>query len=219
MKLRGSPRSRRRSMLAAAAIACAALIMLPAAPASAHEHRIVGSVEVVVGWGSEPTYAGYLNAAEISVHEVGPSEEGEGPPVSDVELMVEVFFGDEDSDVSTGPLPMEEAFSEPGLFGADLIPTRPGTYTYRFTGTVAGEPFDEVFTSGPDTFSDANVPGEIQFPEQDPTNGELAESIERLGSRDDDSGGGGDLALWIALGSGVVALVALFAATRKRTSA
>jgi hypothetical protein len=205
----------RRTIAAAFLLATCGALFLPATSALAHETRVVGDVEVVVGWGSEPTYAGYLNAAEITVREVGPSEEEEGPPISDVELQVEVFFGDETSDISTGPLPMEEAFSEPGLFGADLIPTRSGTYTYHFTGTVAGQEFDEVFTSGPDTFSDTNVPGEIQFPEQDPTAGELAERIERLSARGDDAGGG-DTALWIAIGSGVIAVIALVTALRRR---
>ena len=209
--------SRLPGVITGTALTIATLLFLPATPAGAHEHRIVGDVEVVVGWGSEPTYAGYLNAAEISIHAVGPSEEEEGPPISDVDLTVEIFFGDETTGVSSGPLPLEESFSEPGLFGADIIPTRPGTYTYRFAGTVDGEPFDEVFTSGPDTFSDVNVPGGIQFPEQDPTNGELAESIERLTSREADSGSGGDLALWIAIGSAVIALIALVAASRKRS--
>lgn len=193
------------------------LLILAAAPASAHEHRRVGNVDMVVGWGNEPTYAGYLNAAEISLNVAGASEDEEGPPISDAVLEVEVLFGDESSTTSTGPLPMEESFSEPGVFGADLIPTRPGTYTFHFTGTVAGQEIDEVFTSGEDTFSDANVPAEIQFPEQDPSAGELADSIERLSGRSE--GGGSDsTALWIAIGSAVVALIALGIALRKRPS-
>jgi hypothetical protein len=83
---------------------------------------------------------------------------------------------------------------------------------------VAGQDIDEVFTSGPDTFSDVNLAASIQFPEKDPTTGELAESIERLSGREN-SGGGGDLSLWIAIGSGAIALIALFMATRKRSSA
>jgi hypothetical protein len=194
--------------------ACGTLLFLPASSALAHESRVVGDIEMVVGWGNEPVYAGYQHPVEVFISEPAPSEEEEGKPISDVELQVEVFFGPEASGTSSGALAMEEAFGEPGHFEADMIPTRPGTYTFHFTGTVAGQDIDEVFTSGPDTFSDANLAGDIQFPERDPTTGELAESIERLSGRVDDAGGG--TALWVAIGTGVIALIALVAAVRKR---
>ena len=193
------------------------VLVLQASPASAHEHRVVGNVAMVVGWGVEPTYAGYLNAVEISLSEPGPTEEEEGPPISDAELQVEVLFGDETSATTTGPLSLAESFSEPGVFETDMIPTRPGTYTFRFTGTVAGQDIDEVFTSGEDTFSDVNVPGDIQFPEQDPGAGELADAVERLSARNDD-GGGDSTALWVAIASGVIALASLVIALRKRSA-
>lgn len=211
-----SPRRRAPRTLFATA-AAGLMLILAASPVDAHEHRRVGNVDMVVGWGSEPTYAGYLNAVEVSLNEPGPSEENEGPPISDAQIEVEVLFGDETSTTSTGPLPMEESFSEPGVFEADLIPTRPGTYTFHFTGTVAGQDIDEVFTSGEETFSDTDVPADIQFPEQDPSAGELADSIERLSARSD--GGGSDsTALWIAIGSGVLALIALVTTMRKRSA-
>lgn len=196
---------------------CAAILILPAGPAGAHERRVVGDVVMVAGWGNEPVYAGYQHPVEVFLSESVPSEEEEGAPISDAEVQVEVFFGAEPSGVSSGTLPMDEAFGEPGHFEADMIPTRPGTYTFRFTGTVAGQEIDEVFTSGPDTFSDASVPAEIQFPEKDPTSGELSERIDRLSGRVDDAGGG--LALWVAIGSGAVALFALIAAFRRRPAA
>jgi hypothetical protein len=206
----------RRGALAFALMICGALV-LQAGPASAHEHRVVGDVVMVVGWSNEPTYAGFQNAAGVHLSEVGPSEDEEGPPISDAELQVEILFGDESSTTTTGPLPMEEAFSEPGLFEADIIPSRPGTYTYHVTGTAAGQEIDEFFTSSDDTFSNVNIPADIQFPEQDPTAGELAQAIDRLSSRAED--GGDSTALWIAIGSGVLALAALIAALRKRPSA
>jgi hypothetical protein len=195
------------------------LLVLPAAPAGAHEHREVGDIVMVAGWGNEPVYAGYQHPVEVFLSEPGPGEEEEGPPISDAELEVEVFFGAEASGTSSGPLPMEEAFGEPGHFEADMIPTRPGTYTLRFTGTVAGQDIDEVFTSGPDTFSDANLASSIQFPAQDPTTGELAEAVDRLSARLDEAGGGDSTALWVALSSGLVALIALAVVMRKGSSA
>lgn len=213
-------RAGRRRLLAVAfsMLMSGALLVIQAGPAAAHEHRVVGDVVMVVGWASEPTYAGYQNAAGVHLSEVGPSEDEEGPPISDADLHVEILFGDETSTTSTGPLPMEEAFSEPGLFEADIIPTRPGTYTYHVTGTAAGQEIDEFFTSSDDTFSNVNVPADIQFPEQDPTSGELAEAVDRLSARLDE-GGGDQTALWIAIASGVLALIALAAAMRKRSGA
>jgi hypothetical protein len=209
-----------RGLAAAFVLAtCGVLLILPAAPAGAHEHREVGDIVMVAGWGNEPVYAGYQHPVEVFLSEPGPSEEEEGPPISDADLEVEVFFGPEASGTSSGPLPMEEAFDEPGHFLADMIPTRPGTYTFRFTGTVAGQEIDEVFTSGPDTFSDASLAASIQFPAQDPTTGELAEAVDRLSARLDEDRGGDSTALWVALGSGLVALIALAVGIRKGSSA
>ena len=206
--------ARGRPARLAFALSLVALVALQAGPAVAHETRVVGDVVMVVGWSNEPTYAGFQNAAGVRLSEAGPSEDEEGPPISDAELQVEILFGDESSTTTTGPLPMEEAFSEPGLFEADIIPSRPGTYTYHVTGTAAGQTIDELFTSSEDTFSNVNIPADIQFPEQDPTAGELAQAVERLSSRVEE--GGDTTALWIAIASGVLALIALMVALRKR---
>jgi len=205
----------RHAIATAFLAATGGVLFLPATPALAHETREVGDIVMVVGWASEPTYAGFLNAAGVRLSEVGRGEEDQGPPVSDAELQVEILFGDETSDTSTGPLLMEEAFTDPGLFEADIIPTRPGTYTYHVTGTAAGQQIDEFFTSSEDTFSNVNVPADVSFPERDPTTGELAERIERLSARVDDAGGN-STALWVALGGGILALIALATAMSRR---
>ncbi|MEX2586529.1 MAG: hypothetical protein WD602_00855 [Actinomycetota bacterium] len=190
---------------AVAAGITALMIIALAQPAGAHEGREVGEYEVVVGWAEEPAYTGFPNAAEITL------TDSAGEPVADLgadELQVEVLFDDE----TTGRLPVEPAFGEPGHYKADLVPTRPGTYSFHFTGTINGEPIDETFTSGEDTFAEPQNPAEVGFPAQDPTNGELAGSIEQiraeLASEDSDSSttgvvgiGIGALALLVALGA------------------
>lgn len=215
--------------IAVAALASATLL-LPASPAAAHEHRVVGDIVMTVGWVSEPTYAGYLNAVGLNLNENGTGGEEEGPPISDAEVEVEVLFGDENSEESTGPLPMEEAFSEPGLFEAPIIPSRPGTYTFHFTGTVGRQDVDEFFTSGPDTFNDAQTPADIQFPAQDPTAGELAQALEQsradnaeLAGQVDDAESDASSARTLAI-VGIIAgalgvIVAAIALARRRSAA
>ena len=208
---------RRLAAVTFSLLASGVLLAIQAGPASAHETRVVGDIVIVAGWGNEPTYAGYQHPVEVFLSEVGKSKDEEGPPISDAELQVEVFFGPEASGTSSGLLQMEEAFGEPGHFEADMIPTRPGTYTFHFTGTIAGQEIDEVFTSGPDTFSDAELAADISFPVKDPTTGELAQAVDRLNARVGE-GGGDQTALWIALASGIIAVIALVVAMRKRPS-
>jgi hypothetical protein len=103
-------------------------------------------------------------------------------------LDVEVSFGDETMALELEPNFAVGAFGEPGDYRAWFIPTRPGQYTFHFTGTIDGEEIDETFTSGPDTFSDVNATADIEFPVQDPTNGELADRIEQESGRIGDAG-------------------------------
>jgi hypothetical protein len=168
----------------------------------------------VVGWANEPVFTGFPNAVQFILSDAS------GNPVVDLgpeDLKVEVSYGDE----KVGPLPVEPAFrvgsfGEPGDYHADLIPSRPGQYSFHFTGTIKGQAFDETYTSGEETFDDANSPSTIEFPVKDPSNGELAESIQRLEAKVDDSGGVDNLGI-IGAGLGAVALiVALIALFRRK---
>ncbi|HEY7755459.1 MAG TPA: hypothetical protein VID69_04445 [Actinomycetota bacterium] len=159
--------------LAAAGITLAALVAF--APAAlAHEGRSQGDLEMVVGFGTEPAYAGQPNSVQIVlVHD--------GEPVVDLgdTLGVEVAFGDATMELELEPNFSVGEFGEPGDYRAWFIPTRAGEYTFHFTGTVDGEDVDQSFTSGPDTFGDVGDPAELMFPVQDPSTGEIAERLER----------------------------------------
>jgi hypothetical protein len=166
------PKRWKGSRFAAASVLT--FLMLTAAPALAHEGRNLGDLEMEVGWGTEPALAGQMNSALILlVHD--------GEPVVDLgdTLEFEVTFGDQ-----TQPFPIEPFF-EPGEFGtlgdyrAWFIPTSTGEYTFHFFGTIDGEDVDETFTPGPGGFEEVESPQSIQFPEQEPTTGELAERIDR----------------------------------------
>lgn len=144
-------------------------------PALAHEARHVGDLEMEVGWGTEPAYAGTENSVQLLlVHH--------GQPVTDLgdTLKVEVSFGDQTQEFPIEPFfDTEEGFGTPGDYRAWLIPTRAGSYAFHFTGTIDGEDVDETFTSGPKTFADVDDPQSVQFPVQDPSTGELAARIDR----------------------------------------
>jgi hypothetical protein len=165
-------RTRSKRLLAAATMV--PTLLLPAAPGHAHEPRQLGDLELEVGFGTEPAFAGDLNSVQlIVVHD--------GEPVLDVAdtLEVEVGFGDQ-----TTRLPLEPAFGEPGEYRAWFIPSQSGQYTFHFTGTIDGEDVDETFTSGPDTFSDVEDPASVMFPEVvATTTTELAERIDRVEPR------------------------------------
>lgn len=166
----------RFTRLAAAALGAALLAGPLATGASAHERRNVGPVTMVVGWLNEPAYTGFYNAVQLRLSDAAG-------PITDVgdNLRVEVTFGDQ----RVGPLALAPAFGSPGEYRAPLVPTRPGTYTFRFVGTVRGQQVDQAFTSSDTTFDSPESSGEIEFPVRDPSRGDLAARLERVDPRID----------------------------------
>jgi hypothetical protein len=203
--------------MALVAAAATMFVLLPIGKAGAHEVREVGDLTFVVGWSNEPAYAGFGNEVQVIV------DRGD-QPVEDGELEAEVIFGDPEAETRT-TVTLDPAFDTPNEYLGYIIPTRPGTYSFHVTGTVGGQDIDEVFTSGEETFDDVNNPSGAEFPEQDPTRGEIAEALDRLTARIEElraepaDGGSDGLALWVGIGAGVVALIALIAAARRRSAA
>jgi hypothetical protein len=209
-------------------------LVLLAGPAAAHEEREVGDLQLVVGFGQEPAYAGQPNSVELLLFRGGK-------PITDLgdTLSVTVGFGDRSKDLSVEPFFEIGEFGTPGDYRAWFIPTRAGQYVFHFTGTIRGTKIDETFTSGPKTFDDVVNPTDVEFPVQDPTNGELVDRIDReiprleasiaeartsadrsVGSAVDDASGARTIALvGVALGAlGLIAGIAGIALAR-RTSA
>jgi hypothetical protein len=213
-------RMTRPARVAVVLMAASTVLLLPAAQANAHEVREVDDLTFVVGWSNEPAYAGFGNEVQVIVSET----QGERP-VEDGDLQAEVTFGEPGAGVTSDALTLDPAFDTPNEYLGYIIPTRPGTYSFQVTGSVGGQDIDETFTSGPETFDDVNNPTAAEFPEQDPTRGELAGALDRLTGRIEDlraevvaDEGGDPVAMWIAIGAGVVALIALGLAARRRTA-
>jgi hypothetical protein len=174
---------KRRIASAGATSALAILLVGLLAPAAAaHEGRKLGDLEMVAGFGTEPAYVGQPNSVQLLlVHD--------GKPVVDLgdTLDIEVGFGDQTMQLELEPFFEEGEFGTPGDYRAWFIPTAAGEYSFHFSGTIDGEEVDETFTSGPDTFSDVVSTDDIEFPENVPSNGELAERIDRESGRTSDS--------------------------------
>jgi hypothetical protein len=223
-------RARRRVIALAIPFACV-FTLITAGPASAHEQRKVGTFQVEVGWGDEPTYAGFKNSVQFILHDA------DDKPVTDLgdTLKVEAKSGDQ-----TAQLPLVPNFSlgpdaagDPGDYRAWLVPTRPGTYSFHFTGTIRGQAVDETFTSSETTFDDVADPSAVEFPAKDPTVGQVNDRLDRETARvgdsanaattrankaKDDAGTARTIAI-AGVGVGVVALVLSAFAFRRRSSA
>jgi hypothetical protein len=193
---------------------------LIAGPALAHERREVGDVVFVVGWGEEPAFTGFRNHVQVIL-----SDTSGQPIIEGVELNADVSFGEEEPlQVELGPR-FGESFGQPGDYGADLIPTRPGVYTFRLVGTVNGQEIDETFTSGEETFDSPREPADVEYPVSDPSPAALEERLDREIARiadDEDSGGieAGTVVGLVAIVMAAIAIgIAAVALRRRRATA
>jgi hypothetical protein len=181
--------------IARAAVMGAALVALTAGAAMAHEVREIGDYTFVVGFIDEPVFTGQKSGLEFTV------SRGEDEPVEGLEetLQAEVIFGGETRELEISP-----RFGEAGAYESVFFPTAAGPYTFRIFGDVDGEPFDEEFASGPDTFGEVQEQSGGQFPVQFPAMGDLV--------RDADAGAAAATQATIALALAIAALLAALVA-------
>lgn len=134
---------------------CAVLLVLSAA-VYAHEGRQVGDYEVNFGWRVEPAYVGVFNGPELTI-----TNRNTGAPVQglDETLLLTAQFGDQ-----TLALRLYPVSGERGHYTADLIPTRPGDYTFVLTGRVGETEVNETFSSADGEFSTVEPSSDILFP-------------------------------------------------------
>jgi hypothetical protein len=153
--------------IAFGAVVGVSLALTSVMTASAHEHRMVGGGKfmVLVGWKDEPTFTGVRNAVQFFLNDAA------GKPINDLgdTLKLQVVYKDEKS----GPISLMPGFDPdsgegtPGEYDAAIIPSKAGTYTFHFTGTIHGVPVDEKFTSSEKTFDNVDEAKSVSFPEGD----------------------------------------------------
>lgn len=184
------------------------LVLASATVASAHEHREFHDMELTVGFGSEPAYEAFQNAAEIRVMRNAEKAHGERTPVLGLEKTIQVEVTHVGTGIAT-TLPVRRVFGQPGLYRAHLVPTASGQYRFRFFGTIEGKPINETFESGPGRFNDIEPQASIQFPVKVSTERELEGVVRSAASNADEAGASAASALdraTMALAVGVVGI-------------
>jgi hypothetical protein len=181
-------------------LAFAILLLAATMPALAHEQLVAGKFALTVGWAEEPVYSGLKNAVEIHVTDRA------GGAVRDLKasLSVEVSFGDQRMTLPL--LPMRE---RPNTWYASLMPTRAGTYAFRFTGTLNEQPVDVTSVCSEKTFDCVVDVAAVQFPAKDPPTGQLVEGLSRALPRTDQALASSTRALTLGLASIALAVLAL----------
>ena len=143
-------------------------------PIRAIDKQTVGTMQLTIGWGDESAFAGSRNSIDVSVADAN------GAPVADPTntLNVEVLFGDRRL-----RLPLMPVERRPGMHRAWIVPSRAGRYAFHISGRLKGEAIDITSACSEKTFQCVTEPGEVQFPEKDPTSAQLAETVSNSQAR------------------------------------
>jgi hypothetical protein len=141
--------------------------------AVAHERREVGAYQFVVGFFIEPVFEGLKNGVDLRVLHTETQQ-----PVEGLERTLQVEL----THVSSGAakvLRLRTIYREPGRYTADLIPTAPGQYRFRFFGSMDGTAVNETFDSraGGGQFDDVESSADLQFPERLPAMREMQSAV------------------------------------------
>jgi hypothetical protein len=163
-------------------------ITLLTGTAIAHENRKAGPYEInEIGWISEPPYAGLKNAVHFDVDMDMGGNMSTTHGVGGLENTLEVTLstGGKTTKLRLRPVTEPEPGHEesgPGHYVADIVPTRPGTYTLTIKGTIEtmGEKaqVNEIVT-----LEEIRSLSELQFPEADPMPSELQKSLDNVNSQ------------------------------------
>jgi hypothetical protein len=175
------------------------LVFASAERASAREKLTVGTVQLTIGWGEEPAFAGSRNSISLEVSDLS------GAPLADpgARLSVDVTFGER-----RVSLPLLSA-GQPGHFRAWIVPTRAGSYAFHIAGSFKSESIDITAVCSEKTFPCVTDPVDIHFPEKDSTPAQLADWTARAQPRIDQALDDASEARRLSFASLALAIVAL----------
>jgi hypothetical protein len=173
------PRHRRLSI---AAVGAGLIALMAAAATDAHVVKDFGPYSVALGWVSEPTYVGQINAVQVVV------KDKNGKAVTDLEdgdLKVVVGVGGQTSPALAllNKFDPDTGLGVPGDYEAPITPTVPGDYTFHLTGSIHGTSVDETATSSDSTFNSVIESTDIQFPTKLPSLAEMSTRLDRIDAR------------------------------------
>jgi hypothetical protein len=163
------------------------LAALAAAPASAHTEKQAGRYSFVIGFGTEPAYAGQPNSMQVIISQDGKPATDLGDQLEG--LMGHAYYGDKvDPRLENAMMPLEAHFGDgwgtPGDYRSFFVPSQAGTYTLVLKGKLGNQKVNLAVPSGPKTFGDVNDPAKTSFPAvKDPTTAELAQRLDREATR------------------------------------
>jgi len=191
-----------------------ASLLLTSGTAYAHERRMIGPYQFIVGWLNEPAYVGQLNSLDLRITD---TRQNPAAPVTGLEktFTAEVSAGG----LAPFPLAVSARFGTAGAYNGWVMPTVVGQYTFHITGTIdargggdAPQKIDEKFQSGPNTFGDIENTAALQYPTKVPVGDDLGKKLDAIQS-------GVDQTRLLALGAillGVIAVGASVMAGRRR---
>jgi len=139
--------------------------------AAAHETRMVGPYTFVVGWVSEPAVAGQSNGLDLTVTDTADGKAVEGLEKT---LTAQVITG---GGAKTRTLELAPDGDQPGHYTSGFVPTRVGDYTFHLSGMAGTTKIDEKFESGPNRFDAVTDIVGLEFPDQVPSTGDLAQQL------------------------------------------
>ena len=175
--------------------------------AAAHERRMVGPYQLVVGWLNEPAYVGLVNSLDLRVTDtrVTPAKAVEGLEKT---LTVDLQSGG----LAPLPLAVTARFGTPGAYNGFVVPTAIGTYIFTIKGKIESLDVNEKFESGPGRFGDIEPTTALQYPNKVP-------AADEVGKRLSDLQSGIDQTRLLSAAAVVIGIVALGAAFmfRRRT--
>jgi len=166
-------------------------LLVDPAGLAARERRSVlnGRFELVVGFLAEPAYEGEPNGLYLRVTDSQPPtptpnatptpSPGATPaPEAGTTLQAEVRYGEQ-----TRRLDLVQDEADPAIYRAIFVPTQPGDYVFRITGTLAGREIAEEFHSSAETFPGVTGVGDVQFPADIPVGQGLLDAFEEAEER------------------------------------